>query len=286
MTRTKTKSLPVLIIRQRKGVHMAKKSVTIVIILTALFNLFFFLRINNSSAEKLLMDKAVIYFHFHLYTDDRVESKDAFLEKIRDFSAENRVEIAQYSFWSSDKIDIYSTMGDNYREILSLPDFIFNRDIKVHDFEELLDVGFKNVLYVDADDMNLIEDLAELLKDHCEIDYTETGFKNPVLSLDVSFFSIICFYILALVLILFFYYSVSQRTLSVYHLWGYTDVQIYRALNKPFFKAMLLTMVLSNLVMGGILYRSFFFGLRHSGLLPAVFTAMLKLNTAIGRAHV
>lgn len=167
---------------------MAKKSVTIIIILTALFNLFFFLRINNSSAEKLLMDKAVIYFHFHLYTDDRVESKDAFLEKIRDFSAENRVEIAQYSFWSSDKIDIYSTMGDNYREILSLPDFIFNRDIKVHDFEELLDVGFKNVLYVDADDMNLIEDLAELLKDHCEIDYTETGFKNPVLSLDVSFF--------------------------------------------------------------------------------------------------
>lgn len=123
------------------------------------------------------MDKAVIYFHFHLYTDDRVESKDAFLEKIRDFSAENRVEIAQYSFWSSDKIDIYSTMGDNYREILSLPDFIFNRDIKVHDFEELLDVGFKNVLYVDADDMNLIEDLAELLKDHCEIDYTETDSK-------------------------------------------------------------------------------------------------------------
>lgn len=259
---------------------MAKKSVTIIIILTALFNLFFFLRINNSSAEKLLMDKAVIYFHFHLYTDDRGESKEAFLKKIKDFSAENGVEIAQYSFWSSDKIDIYSTMGDNYREILSLPDFIFNRDIKVHDFEALLDVGFKNVLYVDADDMNLIEDLAELLKDYCEIDYTETGFKNPVLSLDVSFFSIICFYILALVLILFFYYSVSQRTLSVYHLWGYTDVQIYRALNKPFFKAMLLTMVLSNLVMGGILYRSFFFGLRHSGLLPAVFTAMLKLNTA------
>lgn len=91
---------------------MAKKSVTIIIILTALFNLFFFLRINNSSAEKLLMDKAVIYFHFHLYTDDRVESKDAFLEKIRDFSAENRVEIAQYSFWSSDKIDIYSTTLD------------------------------------------------------------------------------------------------------------------------------------------------------------------------------
>ncbi len=255
---------------------MAKKSVTIVIILTALFNLFFFLRINNSSAEKLLMDKTVIYFHFHLYTNEQVESKTEFLENIKDFSTANSVEIAQYSLWSSDKIDVYSTMEDNYKEMLSLPDFIFNRDIKVHDFEALLDVGFKNVLYVDTDDTDLIEDLAEQLKDYCEVDYVKTGFQNPIISLDASFFSIICFFILALVLIMFFYYSVCQRTCSVYHLWGYTDVQIYHTLNNPLYKAMLLTMVLSNLVMGGIVYRSFF-----SGLLFEVFSAMLKLNTAV-----
>lgn len=255
---------------------MAKKIVAAVAILTALSNVFFFLQINRSVADKLLMNKAVISFHFYPYMDMQVESKAEFLEKIKAFSAKNSVEIAQYSFLNSDKIDIYSTMGDNYKELLTVPDFIFNRNIEVHDFEEIIDIGFKNVFYVDTNDMDILKSLSELLENDCKVYHMDTGYNNDIFSLNKSFFQVICFFILALILIVFFYYSISQKTYSIYHLWGYTDAQIYRVLNMSLYKAMFLTMVLSNLVMNGILYRSIL-----SSLQFKIFTAMLKLNAVI-----
>ena len=86
---------------------MEKKLVIIVAILTVLFNVFFFLHVSNSLIDKLLLDKTTVSFRFH--TDEQEGIKVEFLNKIKTFSEENRVEIAQYSFLSSDKIDIYST---------------------------------------------------------------------------------------------------------------------------------------------------------------------------------
>ena len=47
-------------------------------------------------------------------------------------------------------------MKDKYKEIFFVPNFVFNRDIKVHDFEEVFDVGFKNILYVATNDTDII----------------------------------------------------------------------------------------------------------------------------------
>ena len=39
-------------------------------------------------------------------------------------------------------------MKDKYKEISRISKETLNREIKVHDFDEILDVGFKNLLYL------------------------------------------------------------------------------------------------------------------------------------------
>ena len=123
---------------------MEKKLIISVAILSILFNIFFFLHISNNIVDNFLLDKTTVSFYFS--TNEQVASKKEFLNKIKSFSEENNVEIAQYSFLSADKIDIYSTMKEEYKEILFVPNIIFNRDVKVHNFDELMEVGFKNIL--------------------------------------------------------------------------------------------------------------------------------------------
>lgn len=163
---------------------MWKKLVIAVAVLTVLFNVFF-LHISNGAVENLLLNKTKISFDF--YTNKQVVSKTEFLNKIKDFSKKNNVEIAQYSFLGADKIDIYSTMEDEYKEILFVPNIIFNRNIKVHSFYELLDVGFKNLLYVNTNDKKIIKNLSETLKNDCKLYYSETKFKNNTFSSDRFF---------------------------------------------------------------------------------------------------
>ena len=260
---------------------MEKKLVIIVAILTALLNVFFFLQISNSEIDKLLSDKTTVSFRFH--TDKQGGLKKGFLNKIRVFSEENKVEIAQYSFLTSDKIDIYSTMEDKYKEILFIPNFVFNRNIKVHNFEKIFDIGFKNILYVDTNDMDIIKKFSETFKNDCDIYYLKTPFENNKNSFgrlfmdkELNFIPIISFYLFSFVLIIFFYYSINKKIYFIYKLWGYRDSQIYYILNKPLYMSLFLTMVLSNLVMSGIIYKFVF-----SDLLFEVFLTMLKLDIAI-----
>lgn len=260
---------------------MEKKLVIIVAILTALLNVFFFLQISNSEIDKLLSDKTTVSFRFH--TDKQGGLKKEFLNKIRVFSEENKVEIAQYSFLTSDKIDIYSTMEDKYKEILFIPNFVFNRNIKVHNFEKIFDIGFKNILYVDTNDMDIIKKFSETFKNDCDIYYLKTPFENNKNSFgrlfmdkELNFIPIISFYLFSFVLIIFFYYSINKKRYFIYKLWGYRDSQIYYILNKPLYMSLFLTMVLSNLVMSGIIYKFVF-----SDLLFDVFLTMLKLDIAI-----
>lgn len=256
---------------------MEKKLVITVVILTALFNVFFFLHISNSAIDKLLSDKTTVSFQFH--TNEQDGLKTEFLHKIKVFSEENGVEIAQYSFLSSDKIDIYSTMEDKYKEVLFVPNFVFNRDIKVHNFEEIFDVGFKNMLYVDTNNADIVKKFSETLKNDCDLYYSEQEFENDK-SLseffryrDLNFFSIFFFYLFALMLVIFFYYSISKKRYFIYKLWGYSQVQIYYILNRSLYKSLFLTMVLSNLIMSGFIYKFTF-----SNLLLEVILTMLKLD--------
>lgn len=260
---------------------MEKKLVIIVAILTVLFNVFFFLHVSNSLIDKLLLDKTTVSFRFH--TDEQEGIKVEFLNKIKTFSEENRVEIAQYSFLSSDKIDIYSTMKDKYKEIFFVPNFVFNRDIKVHDFEEVFDVGFKNILYVATNDTDIISKFYETLKNDCDLYYLETGFENDKFSFDTliknkesNFISAIYFYLFSFVLVIFFYYSINKKRYFTYKLWGYREAQIYYILNKPLYLTLFSTMALSNIVMIGIVYKFIF-----SNLLFEVFIIMSKLDVTM-----
>lgn len=164
---------------------MEKRVVITIVVLTILFNIFFFLHIGNTTVSSFLTDKITVSFKIHKETA-HVNSKNEILKKVQAFFEENNIEIAQYNFLTRDKIDIYSTNKDNYKELLFIPNFIFNRDIKVHDFDELLDVGFKNLLYVDTDNQDIIKSLSEILKDDCKVYYMKSALESNNFSFNQS----------------------------------------------------------------------------------------------------
>lgn len=257
---------------------MEKKLIISVAILSILFNIFFFLHISNNIVDNFLLDKTTVSFDFS--TNEQVASKKEFLNKIKSFSEENNVEIAQYSFLSADKIDIYSTMKEEYKEILFVPNIIFNRDVKVHNFDELMEVGFKNILYINTDDTNIINRFAETLKDDCKLYCLEMEFEtdnfsfvNFLANTDNNSLFLFVFWLFLFTLVIFFYYSLNKKRYFIYKFWGYSDTQIYYVLNKPLCMSLILTILLTNLVVSGIIYKKIF-----SPLALEVLFVMLKLN--------
>ena len=254
-----------------------KKLIMTVTFLSILFNIFFFFHISNNILDNFLLDKTTVSLDFSI--NEQVASKEEVLSKIQYFSKKNNVEIAQYSFLSRDKIDIYSTMKEKYKEILFVPNVVFNRDIKVHNFEELLDVGFKNILYIDTNDTDIIDRLSETLKNDCKL-YLKTSFENNKFSFahffmnkDNNALCVFVFWLFLFILVVSFYYSINQKRYSIYKLWGYPDAKIYSVFIKPLSISLGFTMFLSNIVISGIIYKNIF-----SQLARKVFFAMLKLN--------
>ncbi len=260
---------------------MKKKIVLMVVLLTILFNIISFFRINEYAIDKLLFDKTPISFRFS--SDEMHVSESDFLQRIKKFSIENNVEVAQYSYLSSDNIDIYSTRQDDYKEVLFIPDFVFNRDIRVHDFESIVDVGFKNILYIDTTDKNIIRALKVEFQDNCEMYYSESEFENDrhlfayiINHMDINYLLVFTALLSGFVLILFFYYSSCRQKYIIYRLWGYTNIQIYTIFNKTVYTSMVLTMICFNLAMSGILYKFTF-----SNILQEILSMMLLLNIVI-----
>lgn len=260
---------------------MKKRLVIAVVILTTLMNIFSFLHINKNLVNKLLFDKTIISFNFD--TKDKVESKTKFLNKIIDFSEKNDVEIAQYSFLSANKIDIYSTMKDKYREALFVPNLIFNRDIKVHNFEEILDVGLKNLFYIDTKDKGIIKELSNDLIKYGKLYDLGSTFKGHeslfykfINYIDVDFLPIFTLFIFVLLVIILFYYLNSKKDYLIYELWGYTYIQIYSILNKSLYRTLFVTIILSNLVMSGFIYKFIL-----SNVLFEIVFIMIILNMVI-----
>src|SRR5699024_10933736 len=145
---------------------------------------------------------------FNLDAKDSSESMLNFLKKIEEFSEANNIEIAQYNFLSSNKVDIYSTKKKAYDEVIYVPNVLFDRKIKTHDFEDLLNVGFKNLLYIDTKDTEIIQNFSDELKDECEIDYSlPDNIDNKCFSyMDINLLSVISIYLFLFILVLFFYY--------------------------------------------------------------------------------
>ncbi|WP_371025235.1 DUF1430 domain-containing protein [Paraclostridium ghonii] len=237
---------------------MKKKSVLVIIVLTVLMNIFSFIHINKNLIDNLLFDKTRVTFRF----DEKSVLDQKFLNKIIDFSKSKDVEISQYSFLSSNKIDIYSTMKDDYKEILLIPNLLLNKDVKVHDFDEIYNVGFKNLFYIDTKDKNIIREFSKEFNqygkvyDDLESEYEGSGvsFNKINKYTDADFLSTVSLLIFVFTLIILFNYLNNKKKYLVYDLWGYSKIQIYCILNKTLYKTLFITILLCNLIMIGIIY--------------------------------
>lgn len=254
---------------------MEKKVAILIAIMTIAINIFSFLHINEYTIDKLLYDKTTI--SFNIYAKDTSEPMPEFLKKIKKFSEINNVEIAQYSFLSSNKVDIYSTMQEEYNEVLLIPNIFFNREIKVHDFEKISDVGFKNLLYIDTKDKGIIQNLSDELKDACEIRYSMPHIMdNKIGYVDINAVLVFAIYIFVFIVVIFFYYSKKKKEFVICRLWGHTYTQTYCVLNGFLCKMLFLPIILNGLVTIGIIFK-----LGFSNLLLEVFFKMMKLNIII-----
>lgn len=252
---------------------MEKKVVILLTAMTIVINIFSFLHINQNTIDKLLYDKTTI--SFKLYTGKDLSD---ILVKMNEFSKTNNVEIAQYSFLSSSRKDIYSTMKETYNEGLVVPNIFSDRKIKVHDFEELLNVGFKNLLYVNTKNEEIIQKLSDELKKDCEIQYSLpniTG-NTSFIYTNINSLPVFTLYCFLFILILFFYYSGNRKEFAICRLWGYTYLQTYYILNRFIYIPLFLPLVLSGLLAGGIIFK---FGF--SDPLLQVIYGMIKLNIII-----
>lgn len=237
---------------------MKKKLVFIIVFLTILMNVFSFVHINKNLINNLLFDKAVVTFQFN----DSIILDKKFLNKIVTFSKEENVEISQYSFLSNNKIDIYSTDKDKYNKILLIPNLLYNKDIKVHNFEDIYNVGFKNSIYLDSKSRDVINEFSKKFSEYGKIyvdlesGYGVSNFSlyNIVKYLDGDFLSINCLLIFIYTLILIFYYLNKQKEYLIYELWGYSHFQIYCKLNKIIFNVLFATITAINIFMIGIIY--------------------------------
>lgn len=252
---------------------MEKKVVISLTVMTIVINIFSFLHINQNTIDKLLYDKTTI--SFELYTGKDLSD---ILLKINEFSKTNNVEIAQYSFLSSNRKDIYSTTKEIYNEVLVVPNIFSDKKIKVHDFEELLNVGFKNLLYVNTKNERIIQKLSDELKEDCEIQYSLPNITENTrfIYTNINFLPVFTLFCFLFILILFFYYSRSRKEFTICRLWGYTYPQTYYTLNRFIYIPLFFPLVLNGLLAGGIIFK---FGL--SNPLLQVIYGMIQLNIII-----
>ena len=180
---------------------MEKKVVILLTIMTMVINIFSFLYINQKTIDKILYDKTTVSFKIH--TDKDLPD---ILTKVDKFSETNKVEIAHYSFLSSNKTDIYSTMQEKYSEALNVLARFSDKKIKVHEFEELLDVGFKNLLYIDTKDEEMIQKFSNELEEECEIQYSlPSSLKNmSFISTNINPLPVFVLFYFLFILIVFF----------------------------------------------------------------------------------
>ncbi|SNT25725.1 hypothetical protein SAMN05446037_10644 [Anaerovirgula multivorans] len=234
---------------------MKRLLVVAVLVLTILMNVFSFLSINKNLVEHLLYDKTMITFD--TVNGNKSVLEEDFLDNIIDFSSQNDVEILQYSFLSANKIDIYSTVKEEYEKKLLIPNFIFDKDIRIHDFEDVHHVGFKNLLYIDTKDSHIINKFLKDFSDYGVIyrnAYSLNSFGKYIKYIDNDFLSIFSLFISVFFLLILFYYLNNKKNYLIYELWGYSYIQIYCVFNKTLYKTLLISMVFCNLIMLGILF--------------------------------
>lgn len=237
---------------------MKKKLTLIIVFLTVLINVVSFVHINKNLINNVLFDKTVVTFQYN----DNINLDQKFINMINTFSKKENIEISQYSFLSNNKIDIYSTDDDKYKEILLIPNLLYNKDIKVHRFGDVYNIGLKNLFYLDSKDVDVISKFSKEFNEYGEVYadsesvYEGSNFSlyNIIRYLDADFLSIFNLLIFIYSIVLISYYLNQQKEYLIYDLWGYSYIEIYCKSNKFIFSILLTTIIIINTLMIGIIY--------------------------------
>lgn len=89
-------------------------------------------------------------------------------------------------------------MKDDYKEILLIPNLLLNKDIKIHDFDEIYNVGFKNLFYIDTKDKDIIREFSKEFTHYGKVyddlgsEYEGSGvsFNKIIKYMDADFLSV------------------------------------------------------------------------------------------------
>lgn len=149
---------------------------------------------------------------------------DAF-EKIELYSKNKGIEIAQYSYLGPEKIDIYTTMQDNYAGIKRLPHYIVSKSIETHNFNQICNVGFKGIIYVDTKNIAELNDLSELLSDDCELTINESTVTNY--GYLARYKHLLLIYVIAYMSFSVFDLISKKREYFVRYIFGYSKFDIF-----------------------------------------------------------
>lgn len=168
------------------------------------------------------------------------------LKKIELYSENKGIEIAQYSYLGPNKIDIYTTMQDNYAGIKRLPHYIVGKSIEIHNFDQVCNVGFKGIIYVDTKNTAELNDLSKLLSDDCEL--TIHGSTTTSSDYLVGYKRILLIYIITYLSFVVFDFISKKREYFIKYIFGYSKFDIFITLCSDYYVIYLI----ANLV--GILF--------------------------------
>ena len=245
------------------SMNFEKRTAIIVVILTLLLNAYILIHINEYAIDKNMHDKTAISLAFK--ANRKNISNEAFLNAIVDFSTKTKIEIAQYNYLNEDNIDIYTTQKENYSDLILITNYILKRHIRTHDFKSISNIGIKNILYVDSDNINDIKKLSNAINTYCNIYYDKSDFadKSPLFTYvlyytDIMLLPILLVYIFSIAFVLLYSYSHLRKAYTIYKIFGYSSAQVFLKLNDFIHVPLFLTNIISNCIISVFLYKFIF----------------------------
>ena len=60
-------------------------------------------------------------------------------------------------------------MKNEYNKIIFILKILLNNDLKVHDFDEIFNIGFKNILYINTKDQEIIKQFSNKFSEYGKV---------------------------------------------------------------------------------------------------------------------
>lgn len=230
---------------------MKRKLFATIGILIIFLNLFLSFQITKESVNNVMFDKTGMEI---IENSDRLDySRQELVDNIIAFAAKENIEIAQYRYMGPRKIDIYSTNPSEYKGILTLSNFLYGKELEVHDYNEVIETGGFNLYYLNKGDKDTLSKIRKEFEKYGDLSIAERELEDSsFLRYFIYFINskiISVFYLInIIILVMIFLYNLSTKKLSeIYDLWGYTKWQIFIEIHLEVFKTSLICSLSYNL---------------------------------------